>query len=159
MTDSSIWIRQAVIDDTATIAQFNIAMARETEGRELNPETTTAGVQAIFDNPDHGFYVVANVGEKIVGSLMITKEWSDWRNGVFWWIQSVYVNPDHRRRGIYKMLYQHVKRLAQDVSGVCGFRLYVEKDNDRAQQTYASLGMRPTDYLLYEEELIEQTEL
>jgi len=153
MTDPATQIRQANANDALTLAEFNIAMARETEQRELDRTTITAGVKAIFDNPDRGFYVVANVDEQIAGSLMITKEWSDWRNGVFWWIQSVYVAPDFRRRGIYKMLYQHVKHLAQNTGGVCGFRLYVEKDNDRAQQTYASLGMQATDYLLYEEEI------
>lgn len=152
MTDSTIQIRQANANDALTLADFNIAMARETEERALDRTTITAGVQAIFDNSDRGFYVVADAGEQIAGSLMITKEWSDWRNGVFWWVQSVYVAPDFRRRGIYKMLYQHVKYLAQNTGGVCGFRLYVEKDNNRAQQTYESLGMQTTDYLMYEEE-------
>ncbi len=152
MNDSAIQIRQASTNDALTLAEFNIAMARETEQRELDRTTITAGVNAVFNKPDSGFYVVAEVENKLAGSLMITKEWSDWRNGVFWWIQSVYVAPDFRRRGIYKMLYRHVKQLAQETGGVCGFRLYVEKDNNRAQKTYASLGMQATDYLLYEEE-------
>jgi GNAT superfamily N-acetyltransferase len=95
--------------------------------------------------------VVAVEEERIVGCLLVTHEWSDWRNGLFWWIQSVFIEAGWRRRGVYRRLYQHVKELAAADPTVCGFRLYVEKDNAVAQQTYAALGMAPTDYLIYEE--------
>ena len=88
---------------------------------------------------------------QVVGSLMVTTEWSDWRNGVFWWVQSVYISPDYRRQGIYGQLYAQVKTLAEQQQNVCGFRLYVEKENVIAQKTYASLGMEQSHYLMYEE--------
>lgn len=125
-------------------------MARETEDLELDPDTVTAGVRALFEHPERGFYVVADAGARLAGSLMITTEWSDWRNGLFWWIQSVYVRPEHRRRGVYRALYRFVRELAGKRTAVCGFRLYVEQDNNRAQETYRSLGMNRTRYLVYE---------
>ena len=95
--------------------------------------------------------MVACHSDEIIGSLLVTFEWSDWRNGVIWWIQSVYVQPEWRRRGVYRMLYEHTKTLAEAQGKVRGFRLYVEKENRIAQQTYLSLGMQASDYLLYEE--------
>ena len=102
-------------------------------------------------NPSHGFYLVAEKDGEIAGSLMVTTEWSDWRNGVVWWVQSVYVRDEYRRQGIYRGLYEEVKTLSNNDESVCGFRLYVEKDNVNAQKTYESLGMIETDYLMYEE--------
>ncbi|WP_395687474.1 GNAT family N-acetyltransferase [Caenimonas koreensis] len=147
----SIQFRKAQERDAATIAHFNAAMALETEHKVLMPEIIGAGVRKLLATPSMGFYVVAESGERVVASLMITNEWSDWRCGLFWWIQSVYVEPAFRRQGVYRRLYEYVQELAQADSGVCGFRLYVEKDNTVAQQTYASLGMGQTDYLIYEE--------
>ncbi len=95
--------------------------------------------------------MVAEHGGRVVGCLMVTNEWSDWRNGIFWWIQSVYVEAGWRRKGVYRRLYDYVRALALADPGVCGFRLYVEKENAVAQATYESLGMKATDYLVYEE--------
>ena len=147
----SIQIRQAVPADADHIAQFNINMARETESMDLDPEIIAAGVKAMLDNPGMGYYLVAEAEGRIVGSLMVTTEWSDWRNGVFWWIQSVYVIADYRRRGVYNKLYARVKELGQEAGNVCGFRLYVEKENKVAQSTYRRLGMERTCYDMYEE--------
>ncbi len=144
-------IRRAGISDAAALSQFNQNMAYETEGIKLMPEVIDAGVKTMIENPHMGFYLVAEDEDIIVGSLMITTEWSDWRNGLFWWIQSVYILPDYRRQGIYRQLYQQVKTLAETETGVCGYRLYVEHENVRAQETYQSLGMQETHYKLYEE--------
>jgi ribosomal protein S18 acetylase RimI-like enzyme len=144
-------IRQATINDAAAIAEFNIKMAKETENMDLIPEVIGAGVRNMIENSQMGFYLVAEKDNIIQASLMVTTEWSDWRNGLFWWIQSVYVQAEFRRTGLYRKLYEKVKSLANDESNVCGFRLYVEHDNRVAQQTYRSLGMEQTDYQLFEE--------
>jgi len=144
-------IRSATPADAETIASFNEAMAVETEGKTLDPATVRAGVRGLFARPEFGFYVVAEDGGRIVGQLMITFEWSDWRNGVFWWIQSVYVRPEFRGRGVYRALHGHVKAMAKNAGSVCGFRLYVEKENAAAQETYRRLGMHETPYVLFEE--------
>jgi ribosomal protein S18 acetylase RimI-like enzyme len=144
-------IRQATPADAPPLVEFNCAMALETEGKELLPEVIGAGVRALLANPAAGFYVVAESDGRVVGALLITKEWSDWRNGTFWWIQSVYVRPELRRQGVYKTLYRHVQEMAAKDPGVCGFRLYVERENARAQSTYASLGMKETHYRVFEE--------
>ena len=126
-------------------------MARETENKELIPEIILAGVNSLFENPSRGFYIVAEADAQVVACLLITTEWSDWRNGLFWWIQSVFVVPEYRRRGIYRRMYQFIKDQANGEPEVCGFRLYVEQENARAQATYVSLGMSPTPYHLFEE--------
>jgi ribosomal protein S18 acetylase RimI-like enzyme len=144
-------IRRATAADAAAISRFNQAMALETEGKALIPELVDAGVRRLIGEPALGFYVVASDGDAIVACLLVTQEWSDWRNGLFWWIQSVFVEQGWRRQGVYSSLYQHVQELAAAQPQVCGFRLYVEKDNVVAQQTYAALGMAATDYLVYEE--------
>lgn len=149
--NSTITVRQASDDDAASIGQFNINMAWETEEKKLDESTITAGVQSLFQKPEYGFYMVAESGDEIVATLMITHEWSDWRNGLFWWIQSVYVKPEFRRRGIYRSMYQRVLELAKNHPDVCGCRLYVEKENVTAQKTYEALGMRETHYKMYEE--------
>jgi ribosomal protein S18 acetylase RimI-like enzyme len=146
-------IRRATADDADTIAHFNRQMAEETEGKSLDRETVQNGVQALFDDPSRGFYLVAVRDETIVGSLMITTEWSDWRNGTFWWIQSVYVQPEARRSGVYRALDRAVRRQARDADDVCGLRLYVERDNEAARETYEALGMTKTSYRMYEEML------
>lgn len=144
-------IRQATFQDASELAEFNINMARETEGIELKPEVIAAGVTAMIENPQRGFYLVVELDNGIQASLMVTTEWSDWRNGIFWWIQSVYVRPQYRRQGLYRELYARVKELAEQEPSVCGFRLYVEHDNTAAQKTYRSLGMSETGYRIYEE--------
>jgi ribosomal protein S18 acetylase RimI-like enzyme len=143
-------------EDADTIARFNSAMALETEALRLMPERISAGVRHLIAHPELGFYLVAESDSKIVGSLLVTTEWSDWRNGLFWWIQSVYVDPQHRQRGVYTRLYAKVKSLAAQSPQICGFRLYVEQDNRRAQQTYRNLGMGETHYRIYEEPSGEQ---
>lgn len=145
-------IRAAVREDAPLLATFNIAMAWETESKKLDPARINAGVLNLFDDPDAGFYTVVQVNNRVVGALMITTEWSDWRNGFFWWIQSVYVEPDFRGTGIFTSLYGHIREMAKLQGNVCGLRLYVEKENERAQRTYLKTGMHETVYRLYEEE-------
>ena len=153
---NEINVRLGGIDDLATIVSFNQAMARETEAKELDLNVLQAGVENLIRNRQHGFYIVAEIMGLthfvVAGSLMVTYEWSDWRNGIFWWVQSVYIKPEYRRLGIYRCLYEFVKETAASETGVCGFRLYVEKDNRVAQHTYEQLGMHETQYLMYEEE-------
>lgn len=148
---NDIRIRLARETDLPALVEFNQAMARETEGKELDSETLAAGVAAVFRDSNLGFYVVAESGSEVVAGLMVTFEWSDWRNGQFWWIQSVYVRAEHRGRGLYRMLYDQVKTLAAERGNVRGFRLYVEKDNVNAQRVYEKLGMAETHYKMYEE--------
>ena len=143
-------IRRATRRDGAALIAFNSAMALETEGKVLLPKVIGAGVRALLRRPDSGFYTVAELGGEVVAALMITKEWSDWRNGDFWWIQSVYVRPGFRRQGIYSRMYRHVQALAAKDRAVCGFRLYVERHNRRAQATYRAAGMLRTHYLVFE---------
>ena len=143
--------RAVTLDDSEAIQAFNIAMALETEGKSLCRETISRGVRALIEDPSKGFYLVTEREGAVVGSLLVTKEWSDWRNGAFWWIQSVYVMPVHRRQGVYRDMYRMVKQMARADGQVCGFRLYVEKENQAAQQTYERLGMQETHYKMYEE--------
>lgn len=146
-----IRIRRAGLRDAPRLVEFNLAMALETERKALFSEVVTAGVRHLLRNPGSGFYVIAETGTQAAGSLMITMEWSDWRNGSFWWIQSVYVRPRFRRRGVYRRLYRYVQDLAAKNRAVCGFRLYVERENRRAQAAYRAAGMAETRYLLFEE--------
>jgi len=150
---NEILIRLARRDDAPAMVQFNQAMALETEGKTLDTQILTSGVSSVFDDQRKGFYAVAEAYGQIVGGLMITFEWSDWRNGWFWWIQSVYILPDFRGRKIYSLLYAFVKKEAEKQGDVCGFRLYVEKENERAQKVYEKLGMQKTYYFMYEEML------
>lgn len=158
---SDISARRAKPADTERIAAFQQAMALETEGKTLDPETLRQGIAAVFQDPRKGFYIVAVASgdasgaddvdaQQVVGSLLITYEWSDWRNATFWWIQSVYVHPDWRRMGVYRRMYAYVTAAASARKDICGIRLYVERANAVAQQTYADLGMRKSHYDLYE---------
>ena len=144
-------VRMASAADGDAFVRFNRAMALETEDKKLDEEIVDPGVRAVFEDPARGFYVVAECANDIVAALMVTFEWSDWRNATFWWIQSVYVTPKFRRLGVYRKLYSFVRERARSEGGVCGFRLYVEKDNVIAQRAYESLGMFASDYLMYEE--------
>jgi ribosomal protein S18 acetylase RimI-like enzyme len=144
-------IRKASNHDLAALVSFNQLMAMETENKKLDTNILTTGVNAVLTDANKGFYLVAETEQyEIAGSLMVTLEWSDWRNSHFWWIQSVYVAPNYRRMGVYSALYNEVKTLAENSDGVCGYRLYVEKDNQVAQKTYQQLGMKPTCYDMYE---------
>lgn len=146
---TSYSIRKAIITDANALVDFNSRLAKETENKELDRTVLQAGIEGILLEPRRGFYVVAVHGDQVVGSTMVTKEWSDWRNGDFWWIQSVYVVQAHRRQGIFRRLFQHVRAMAADEQ-VCGFRLYVERENDVAQKTYCDLGMHETPYKMFE---------
>jgi len=152
---SSLVVRNAGEQDLPALADFNIAMARETENKRLSSSKVKAGIRAVIRHPDHGFYLVAELNGQVAGSLLVTKEWSDWRNGVFWWIQSVYVPPGFRKRGIYRALYDAVKARAKSNPEVCGFRLYVAQNNRAAMSVYSRLGMSETEYRIYEESLGE----
>ena len=143
-------IRSASTDDISDIAQFNIAMAQETEERQLDPETIQSGVSGVIQNHAHGFYLIAERDQAAVGSLLITFEWSDWRNGTLWWIQSVYVKPEHRRTGVFKALYDAVIARARAAKSVRGIRLYVEQENLDAQSVYQKLSMQKTPYQMFE---------
>lgn len=125
-------------------------MALETEGKALDPETTLLGTRAVLEDPAKGFYLVAEHEGRFVGQLLVTFEWSDWRNGTFWWIQSVYVVPEARRTGVYRALHGFVLEKARAEKDVCGVRLYVEKQNERAQATYRAMGMSAAHYDIYE---------
>ena len=132
------------------ISDFNIAMALETEGKHLDPETVREGVQTVFSRNELGFYVIAEQSALPVGQLLVTYEWSDWRNASFWWIQSVYVRPAYRRQGVYGALHYYIAEGARRQDDVCGLRLYVDKGNSIAQGVYSGLQMRPTNYDMYE---------
>jgi GNAT superfamily N-acetyltransferase len=144
-------IRLAVTSDIDALVEFNQAMALETEGKNLDGETLRRGVEAVFEDDKKGFYVVTEDASQIVGGLMVTFEWSDWRNAWFWWIQSVYIRPEARGQRIYSRMYEFVKQLAAETDNVCGFRLYVETENAHAQRVYESVGMHASHYLMYEE--------
>ena len=147
---SEFRVRPATADDRDVIVTFNCLLADETENKRLNPETLRPGVAAILADPAKGRYWVACEAERIVGQIMHTREWSDWRNGQLWWLQSVYVDPDYRRQGVFRALYEHVAREARDDPEVVGIRLYVEQDNQRARQTYQQLGMQEAGYVVME---------
>lgn len=142
-------IRVATIEDATFIAQFQIAMARETENRRLDPQTVDTAVRAVLQDPSRGFYLVNEVDGRVAGSLMITREWSDWRNTDIWYIQSVYVIPEERGKGVFRHLFDHVMNLAEQQQ-VKLVRLYVETENERAQSTYESLGMKRLPYYMYQ---------
>jgi ribosomal protein S18 acetylase RimI-like enzyme len=129
-------------------------MALETEGKQLSDDKIRPGVEAVFADKTKGFYVVAE-GDAgtIAGGLMVTYEWSDWRNAWFWWIQSVYIMPEARGMGLYRRMYDFVKARAAEAGNVCGFRLYVETENVHAQKVYDGVGMSQSHYLMYEEEV------
>lgn len=148
----TITVRAATAPDVDVLVEFNLAMARESEDKGLEPARLRRGVASLLATPQDGFYLVAEAEGRRVGSLMVTYEWSDWRDGRFWWIQSVYVAPAWRRRGVYTALHEHVRALARADQRACGIRLYVERDNRGAMATYESLGMHETHYRLYEEE-------
>lgn len=149
----STWIiRPAERSDIAALADWNAAMAWETEHKQLDPQVLLHGVTAVLDEPRRGFYLVAERDGQASGCLMVTYEWSDWRNGDFWWIQSVYVAPPARRSGAFSALYTAVAQRAKQ-AGAVGLRLYVETENLRAQQTYRELGMEQCHYFMYEQML------
>ena len=142
--------REATPDDAGSIVEFQLAMARETEGLELDRETLSRGVAAVFADARLGRYFVATEEDDVIGSLMVTYEWSDWRNGMVWWIQSVYVVPTFRRRGVYAGLYRHVRAFVETDASIRGIRLYVDERNKAAQEVYGRLGMNGEHYRVFE---------
>lgn len=146
-----ITIRQARLDDWQTIADFNCRLASETEGKILDRQQLEPGVRALLADESKGRYFVAtDATGKIVGQVMHTLEWSDWRNGQIWWLQSVFVAEEFRRQGVFRRLFEHLSELAQNDPDVIGLRLYVETDNERGQRTYLDLGMRRSSYFVME---------
>ncbi len=143
-------IRDATLADLEFIASANHALAQETEGQVLDPELLLPGVRAVFEDPARGRYYLAEVDDRPVGQLMTTYEWSDWRNGVFLWIQSVYVMPEFRGSGVFRSLFAHLEVLARADSRICGIRLYVDRGNERAQEVYGRLGMHRSNYRVME---------
>ena len=150
MDINNILIRRARIDEYKILAEFQQTMAKETEGKTLDANLLIQGINAVFKCPSKGFYIVAEIQEKVVGSLLITYEWSDWRNSNIWWIQSVFVSSEWSRRGVYRALYSHIYQKASTDDTIGGIRLYVDQDNDIAQQTYSNLGMTKSHYQMYE---------
>ena len=147
-------VRPARPDDADALVEFNFRMARETEGLSLDPAVLSRGVRAALADPSKALYFVAELPDapgEVVGQLMLTREWSDWRNGDVWWVQSVYVREDRRRRGVFRALYDHARQQARAAPNVVGLRLYVERHNAAAQQVYQRLGMRDAGYLVMEE--------
>ena len=156
---SELRIRDATQADLDLLLRWAQAMALETESKQLDVEVLRRGIEAGLADPAKARYFIAMHDASVagsetigvpVGTLMLTREWSDWRDGDWWWIQSVYVPEDQRRRGVFAALYRHVEALARDTPGVVGLRLYVERDNNPAQQTYAALGMRDAGYRMFE---------
>jgi len=149
-TQAGWTIRPALVSDWRVIADFNSRLAWETEGLRLNPDTIANGVQSLLSQPQHGRYFVACIAEHVVGQVMHTREWSDWRNGEIWWLQSVYVRSDFRQRGIFRALFNHLLELAHASPDVVGLRLYVEQHNTRAQEAYQTLGLKQAGYTVME---------
>ena len=145
----SITIRPASLEDAGKIADFQVAMAWETEEKKLDPQLVNTAVRTVFADTSKGFYLVGDADGKVVSSLLITYEWSDWRNCDMWYIQSVYVASQFRGQGAFKKMYQRVLDLAQE-QGAAYVRLYVEVDNEKAQKAYESLGMKRMPYYMYD---------
>jgi len=145
----NLFIREARIIDSETIISFQKMMAKETENMVLDHDTVKQGVHAVFADPHKGKYYVAEYRDEVIGSLLITFEWSDWRNSFLWWIQSVYILPAHRRKGVFKEMYRHIREIAVH-NLVAGLRLYVETENRNAQKTYEAMGMTSNHYKMYE---------
>mgnify|MGYP003352520676 FL=1 len=157
MSDPQEWnIRPGRIEDAERLVAFSQAMAFETEGRQLDEHRLRQGTRALLNSSDHGFFIVAEEPQtgQVVGQLMITYEWSDWRNALFWWIQSVYVDPARRRQGVFRQLHAKVIERAKADPGVCGVRLYVESENRVAQDVYRRVGLKPASYSVFETDFV-----
>ena len=145
-----IEIRRGRREDAPYIIDFQIRMAKEAEDLTLDRPTVEKGVQAVFDDPHKGAYWIAELDGKVAGCLLTVPEWSDWRNGTVLWIHSVYVIPSARRRGIFRMMYENLKTTVEQSANLRGLRLYVERENERAQKTYNAMGMDGNHYKLFE---------
>ena len=154
---SEIVVRRARQEDVSSIVLFSAAMALETEGRELDQERLRKGTVALLTSAVHGFFMVAEIVQpepSLIGQLMVTYEWSDWRNAVFWWIQSVYVDPQWRRQGVYRRMHDTVVALGRADPKVCGIRLYVAQNNQTAQMVYRRVGLSRSLYDVYEDDFV-----
>ena len=155
---NNLTIRPARPEDVDVLVRFSAAMALETEGRRLDEMRLRQGTQAVLDSPARGFYTVAELADRsprlVVGQLLITFEWSDWRNATFWWIQSVYVDPAWRRRGVYRAMYRAILERAKIRGDVCGVRLYVERKNKTAKTAYARVGLETSHYHVFENDFV-----
>ena len=140
----------ATLDDTPFLVECQLDMALETEQLKLDKATVTKGVEAVFADTAKGFYIVAKNDNSLVACLMVTPEWSDWRNAMVWWIQSVYVKPEFRKTGIFGMMYDYIKERVLENSKVSGIRLYVDNTNTRAQEVYRRVGMNGEHYSTFE---------
>ena len=150
-------VRSAMPEDVDALVRFSTAMARETEGRRLNVARLREGTRAVLNSPARGFYIVAEITDRlprVVGQLLVTFEWSDWRNATFWWIQSVYVEPAWRRRGIYRRMHRAILEQAKNRGDVCGVRLYVERENKTAKTVYAKVGLETSAYHVFESDFV-----
>src|SRR6266496_2317313 len=141
-----VTVRAARLSDLAELVRFSAAMAEETERRTLDLDRLRQGISGVLTSKERGYYLVAETGSRVAGQLLLTYEWSDWRNGIFWWIQSVYVAEPLRGRGIFRALFEHVHALARGRPEVCGLRLYMDAHNAPARQTYERLGLQQTNY-------------
>lgn len=147
----TLTLRQATPEDASSLVEGNARMAFETEGLTLDRDTLSRGVQAALRDPAKARYFVAEADGTVIGQLMITTEWSDWRNGWVWWIQSVYVVPEWRRRGVYRSLHEKVREVARAAGNVVGLRLYVHQQNEGAKRAYTRVGMKASNYEVFEE--------
>ena len=154
MTPTDIAVRRATSRDLDALVAFQQSMAQETESKALDTGLVREGVAEVFRSADKGFYLVAEAQGNVVAGMLITYEWSDWRNATFWWIQSVYVEPQWRRKGVYRAMHDHVFDTARARDDICGIRLYVERTNQGAQRTYQSLGMAASHYDMYEVDFV-----
>jgi len=157
MTNQQEWnIRPGRLADVERLVAFSQAMALETEGRRLDTDRLQRGTRALLNSTIHGFFLVAEQSQtnQVVGQLMITYEWSDWRNASFWWIQSVYVDPAWRRQGVFRNMHAQVIERARADPSVCGVRLYVESENRIAQEVYRKVGLKPSSYAVFENDFV-----
>ena len=148
--NQGINLRMATVRDIDNITLFNTEMAFETESIYLDQADLRLGIAAVLSDSNLGFYLISELEGVVIGQILITKEWSDWRNGWFWWIQSVFVEPNRRRMGVYSAMYKKIVDMAGSEGNVCGLRLYVDRDNLSAKQVYSHLGMSQSHYDLYE---------
>jgi ribosomal protein S18 acetylase RimI-like enzyme len=146
----NITIRRALKADIPILKTFQENLAFETEGIKLNPETLQRGLETLFQDKNRGFYSVAEANAEIVGCFMITLEWSDWRNGWAYWLQSVYVKGSYRKHGVFRKMFEHIQEVIANDSQIVGLRLYVDRSNVRAQQVYAAMGMNGEHYTVFE---------
>ena len=156
-TLNGLIIRPATPEDVDVLVRFSAAMARETEGRRLNAVRLREGTRAVLNSPARGFYIVAEVTDRpprVVGQLLVTFEWSDWRNAAFWWIQSVYVDPAWRRRGGSRKMHHAILEQAKSRGDVCGVRLYVERENKTAKTVYTKVGLETSSYHVFENDFV-----